>query len=52
MHTWLVSHFLGLLAALFALLTLIDALIFQLDGKEVDRVAASVHCVSHAGISC
>jgi hypothetical protein len=51
-HTWLVSHFLVLLAALFALLTPIDALTFRLDGEEVGRVAVGVRCVFRAGAGC
>jgi hypothetical protein len=49
---WLVSHFLGLPAALFALQTLIDALTFRLDGEEVGSVAVGVCCVFRAGAGC
>jgi hypothetical protein len=48
-HTRLVSHFLGLLAALFVLLTPIDALIFLLGGEEVGRVDVNVCCIFHTG---
>jgi hypothetical protein len=45
-HTWQVSHFLYLLASLFALLTLIDTLTFHLDREEGSlKVAVGMHCV-------
>jgi hypothetical protein len=49
---WLVSHFLGLPAALFALQTLIDTLTFRLDREEVGSVAVGVCCVFRASAGC